>query len=305
MAATIADFISENIIVIIIAIVALITAVIFLIVERVLHRGIVKTKEEKEEEQKFKEEIEKIRRIKSEKKTAKEKLNNLTFASKEFFDKNFNISKNLGFSEIIENLRKQKRERYIPFCQAMLKEYYLDQTIENDRVNQLIDSFAFIVKKDGNIEDGKEIYPRIKKLEKPGIKKSNYLENYIRDFLKESSNVHRIETRIHSNKHTMELSRKHVAEHETKRFLMDNPLVLDEMKKLNEALKQTHSTFTRLFNEVYHLGNKKELRKMAEAWKNEKHRLHSIIKNPLRQHMLEIALFDKYYRKLKEIMNKK
>jgi hypothetical protein len=238
-----------------------------------------------------------IKRIKAKKIGEKEKLNEINTLAKKFFQEFFYLDKNLSYSELIEKFEKIKKPEYILFCQKMLEEYYSDKTLTKEKVEQIADLLAKTIIKERKISERKD------------EEKQDSLKNeHILEFIKHNNEAHRILNSFYKDKELMKLSRKPVTSEKESSDFFKNQKALEEIRKLSTPLKKAYIYFKVLFNSAYERASQEEkylMKKLAEDWNSERKKIFSMIKNPIRQHMLEVYLFDKHYKKFKNITARK
>jgi len=285
----ISSFIQENLIVIIIIVISIALALIILITEIIFKRKERISQQDSEEREKILNYIKSIKKIKSDKKIAgKEKLNKLSIIAKNFFQQYFSFPSNLSYSELIEKFEKIKKPEYILFCREMIDEYYEEEKISEQKVEQIADLLAKTI-----IE--RKIPEKSEEQNNKGIE-----SRYMREFMKHNSEVHKTLKNFYKDKNLMKLSKKQITEKDMAELLKNQEI--GELRKLSAQLKKARSYFTLIFNSAYEKANNNEkflLQKLAEEWKKEREKIFSVIKNPIKQHMLEVYLLDKYHKLFK------
>lgn len=289
-----------------------------------------------EEDQKVMGYIEQIKKLKSDKKEVKERLNKLNQITKNYLHEFFHVSLSASYSEIIPELTKKKNTKYNAFCQTMLNEYYSDEKISEAKVSYLIDLLIKTIKEDkkilqenkreeklkeGNKEKKKEnsVIKKPLAIDKP-IVKNTHTPNTINEpdiitpnpdfkkFFSQKRESEKIMNSFFKNKEMMFLSRIPLKmEQEIIELFQKKPHIHKELKKLSASLNIAYESFKEIFNQEYQKGDKekkKELRKMSEEWNREKKNIFSQINNPIRRHMIEFYLLDKYSQKFMQIKSK-
>jgi len=320
------DFARENLFIILMAIATIILALLIVFIEIRLKRKMKEKSEKKAVQEKTLGYIEQIKSIKNEKKPEKAKLNELSLISKNFFQEYFSISKNISYSELIENFTKMKKYDYIDFCREMLEEYYLEKEVTAEKIETLSENLINIIYKEQKIlpdadkipapvqptlQDIKNTVEGRKIPELPKINESRKIDESLKSelnkFIASKKEAQKIINKFYSDKKIMELSRKKITlSSEAQKILNENPELHNELRNLSVLLGKSYSCLNSLITLGYKKGDlntQKAITALIKEWQREKEKIFLQAKNPIKQHMIYFHLIDKYFVKFMRTLN--
>ncbi len=153
MGVDIIAFLEAKGIYLIIFIVLLIIFIIVLsLINKNLKKKIILKEIEEEKDDVLLKEIEALRMSKEEPKIILESINS---TARNFLAENFNVDKNLDYSEIITLFKEKNNNKIIFFCEQMLEALYSGEKVNSRKINGIISSLEAIAE---------EIHPGIKQI---------------------------------------------------------------------------------------------------------------------------------------------
>jgi len=285
------SFIQDNIIIVIIAFLSVVILAVIILIEIMLKKKIREKERQNLTDEKANDYIGQLKRLKYDKKSAKEKLNKLNLIAKNYFHDFYGISHNLSYSEIMKKLEEMKKPDYLDFCRSMIEEYYSEERILPEKVTNLISLMIKTIGCGRKMKIGKEPGEKSEKREKMRKELNNFIEH-----LKKS---HKIMERIHSNPHLARLERANIRNSgEMSEFFRENKTACEEIKNISSELKNLQSSLDKMIKIAYEKDESNEaIKSLIKEWRDEKNKISPHVHNPIKQHRIEFHLLEKYYRK--------
>jgi len=270
-------------------------------------------------------EITELKKLLSSKQPLKEKLDSIDKIAKSFLNKNYDISQNINYSDMVDDFKRINKPEISQFCDLMVSIYYSGKEINEERINALAKILLGIIRKTNSEHMSNQLPQEVaenqnlslinqknseNKHEKP-LPSFPYHKSKFEIYLEVASDnrreVEKISEELKSNNKLVELSNKSTKKEEIKKMISDNPKEFSELKRTERLIKKKHLALNTLIKRVYAdlpYAHKKKLGCLAKEWYEENQKIFIKANNPFKQYLQELDLLKDFFIKIGLIITK-